>query len=75
MLFDFDRNTKIWEEAMIKKGHTPIYYENRLDIFVCDYGLHNVPGCSICRWSCCMHCEEIEKIPECENKRFRSVMV
>lgn len=61
-----------WIEAMKAKGHMPVMRDWEdgtppvLDIWVVDYGYHNGPGCSICGWSCCHHCEGIESIPQCD---------
>lgn len=56
-----------WIDAMKAKGHTPRMDEGRLDIFFCDSGFHNGPGCDTCHWSCCNHCDTIEDIPECSE--------
>lgn len=57
-----------WMEAMKAKGHVPVVEDDgSLDMFVCDGGYHNGPGCSSCGWSTCHHCERIEDIPECDN--------
>jgi hypothetical protein len=61
-----------WFDAMVSKGHTPIIApwtnDPVLDIFVTDVGFHNGPGCATCGWTCCMHCDEIADIPECDQK-------
>ena len=68
-----DKEDQTWYEALKAKGHMPIMvdYDDegdppRLDVFVCDSGYHNGPGCEACRWSCCMHCKGIKSIPECD---------
>lgn len=55
-----------WFDALVAKGHTPITNEaGGLDIFVCDVGKHNGPGCQTCDWSDCWHCLKVADIPEC----------
>lgn len=56
-----------WLDAMKSKGHVPIMDNGELDMFVCDSGYHNGPGCETCHWSTCHHCDGIEDIPECSN--------
>jgi hypothetical protein len=61
-------NQSEWIEAMKAKGHTPRMTEDGyLDIFFCDSGFHNGPGCDSCHWSCCHHCDGIEDIPQCSK--------
>lgn len=61
------KKAEIWREAMKAKGHLPIEYgeDGELDSFALESGFHNGPGCSICGWSCCWHCEGVEGIPDC----------
>lgn len=60
---------QLWYDALVKKGHTPFMDENDdLDIFFYESGNHNGPGCSICVWSCCWHCDTIDVIPVCSEK-------
>lgn len=57
-----------WLAAMKAKGHTPIMWGREkpyLDIFVTNDYIHNGPGCSVCRWTTCWHCDTIEDIPQC----------
>lgn len=60
-----------WFDAMKAKGHLPmmdeLYDHPELNIWVVDVGFHNGPGCETCHWSCCMHCDSIESIPQCDN--------
>lgn len=61
-------NDDPWEAAMRAKGHTPVLYSfGSLDHFVMESGFHNGPGCSVCGWSCCEHCDSVSDIPECEG--------
>jgi hypothetical protein len=64
------RNEK-WVAAMKAKGHTPRMVDwpdgPDLDIFFTDAGFHNGPGCDTCGWTCCMHCDDVGRIPECDN--------
>ena len=56
-----------WLDAMKAKGHMPYVDKlGRLDEWVLDQSPHNGPGCQVCGWSCCMHCDEPEAIPECD---------
>lgn len=73
-----ESNRKKWYDGMIKKNHIPIISEDGdLDIFVCDYDYHNGPGCSRCNENWCQHCDDVDKIEECdylqieEDKRIR----
>lgn len=63
----FDEEREEWYEAMKLRGHAPILDEDYggLSIYVMDAGYHHGPGCSVCNWSCCMHCTDITTIPEC----------
>jgi hypothetical protein len=61
-----DKGNK-WAEAMKTKGHSPIRDpDGTLDYFAFSSGNHNGPGCSVCGWSCCWHCNGIEDIPACD---------
>jgi hypothetical protein len=52
--------------AALAKGHDLKRDEDGdVDIFVVDVGYHNGPGCIACGWDACMHCDGIDKIPEC----------
>jgi len=54
-------------EIMREKGHTPTVDEDgNVNMFVTDFGYHNGHGCSTCGWTTCIHCDGIEKIPECD---------
>ena len=56
-----------WLEAMKAKGHMPkLDDDGGLDLFVLDVDFHNGPGCTICFWNCCMNCEGVDDIPECD---------
>jgi len=56
----------MWYEAMKLKGHMPIMDEDGdLDCWVTNYDIHNGPGCAVCGWTCCEHCDSIDDIPEC----------
>lgn len=37
-----------------------------MDMWVIAYEIHNGPGCSVCGWSCCEHCDDVDKIPDCD---------
>ena len=56
-----DKKEKLWYDIMVERGHTPIMDEydgeKELNYFVYDYDHHNGPGCSVCNWSVCWHCE------------------
>jgi len=62
------RTEQQWFDAMRAKGHMPcVESTGYLDIFVCDEGFHNGPGCETCHWSICYHCYDLKDIPECKN--------
>ena len=57
-----------WIAALKAKGHTPILDEDGdLDMWVCDYGIHNGPGCDTCGETWCQHCNRPADIGPCEN--------
>lgn len=63
------RRQEEWTQALRAKGHEPKMDGGVLDIFAHSsqgYGIgHNGPGCDRCGWSCCWHCDDTSKIPEC----------
>jgi len=67
---DFDQWRAAWFATMRAKGHTPILdSDGDIDQFVMAGGYHNGPGCSACGWECCMHCTDMERIPDCTQVR------
>ena len=56
---------------MKERGHTPIMMDwgdgepAHLDVFVCEEGWHNGPGCETCGASWCHHCLQPESIQPC----------
>lgn len=65
------QHTPTFEERAVAAGHTlSLNEEGEVDQFVCDSGTHNGPGCSVCGWSQCRHCDgEIEPCDGGEWKR------
>lgn len=57
-----------WTTAMKEAGHTPKLDDGKIDIFVFDQGYCNGPGCVVCDWRCCWHCDDIEDIPKCKGR-------
>jgi hypothetical protein len=39
--------------------------KGQVEWFAMEEDIHNGPGCSSCGWSCCMHCNGPEDIPQC----------
>lgn len=69
-----DKEDTTWFEAMKNKGHMPKMEkdsadenERKLDVWVVNHDIHNGPGCEVCDWCCCMHCNGIDDIPECDG--------
>ena len=57
---------EVWRETMVARGHQPkLDDDGTLDVFFLDSGFHNGPGCTVCYWSACMHCDTPESIPQC----------
>ena len=54
-----------WYDAMRRQGHIPRMYDGEIDVWVMDSDIHNGPGCQVCWWSCCMHCDSTSDIPKC----------
>lgn len=54
-----------WYDAMKRQGHVPIMYGDEIDMWVMDYEYHNGPGCQVCHWSCCQHCDSPAGVPKC----------
>ena len=62
----WDEKRQRWADAMKAKGHMPVMSDDGgLDVLVYDAGNHNGPGCSVCHWNCCWHCDETDIIPQC----------
>lgn len=65
-------NSGEWLRVMRERGHTPVLDDDgSLDIFIMDYDIHNGPGCSVCGWSTCWHCNSspITVVPrECKRE-------
>lgn len=60
---------QLWYDALVERGHTPAILNEELDIFFYGGGYyHNGPGCSVCGWGCCWHCDRVGVIPECSEK-------
>lgn len=53
------------EDYVDENGDCPV------DIFVCDGGIHNGPGCTACHFNYCRHCVDItsakRRFKECEG--------
>lgn len=66
----FDDWIEAWHAKCADKGH--VLKEDRhgrIDDFVTNYPNHNGPGCVVCGWTACMHCDfEGKKIPDCKPK-------
>jgi hypothetical protein len=60
-----------WYDALVEKGHSPAMDSTGLAIFFHDVNFHNGPGCTKCLWSCCWHCDDIDKIPVCTGSFLR----
>jgi hypothetical protein len=59
-----------WFDALVAQGHTPVLNEcGDLDVFVCNVGHHNGPGCSTCHWDDCWHCLKPTDIPKCKGEK------
>lgn len=56
-----------WFAAMKAKCHMPRMDGDKIDMFVCDIGFHNGPGCEACGESWCQHCDDAEEISECSR--------
>ena len=66
-------NAEEWKRAFLAAGHSFVQDEDgEIDTFVHDTPGHNGPGCSICGWSCCWHCQhEPEAIPACGGVKMK----
>lgn len=60
---------KLWYDALVAKGHTPVMDDGRIDIWVVDEGYHNGPGCKACGRSWCWHCYKPDDVTECSCRK------
>lgn len=57
---------KTYMEKFLAQGHTPIMDGDDVDMFVTDFRYCNGPGCSVCGFTECWHCNhECNDIPKC----------
>src|SRR5690242_5942765 len=61
----YEEYQKRWWAAFSAAGHEPRMVDDVPDIFVTGHGHHNGPGCALCGWTTCWHCNGPEKIPQC----------
>lgn len=60
------KQKKVWYDAMVTAGHTPVMADGNLDFFAASVdGHHNGPACSACGWGTCWHCNDVDVIPVC----------